>query len=235
MELSEGLLHLGFTTTLMNNRIASHFLLITLTSFAMFAVNTRAADMTAAGKEFVELLAKEDFAAATARYDDTMKAALPEAKLRETWQTLQAQAGRFQKQVRTRTEKVQLYDAEQLLAASRALEGVKLLVQGFKATVQSVAPGDFVYLDPPYDPVSSTANFTSYTRHEFGRRQQEELASVFAEAASRGVKLMLSNSDTPYVRKLYEGFRIVSVTARRTVNSNPGKRGVVPEVLVLSY
>jgi uncharacterized protein len=76
----------------------------------VFPVHARAADVAAAGKEFVDLLAQQDFAAAAARYDATMKAALPETKLRETWEALQAQAGPFQKQLRARTEKVQGYD-----------------------------------------------------------------------------------------------------------------------------
>lgn len=67
-------------------------------------------DVTRAGKEFVELLSKEDFAGAVARFDSTMKTVLPEAKLRETWQTLQSQAGPFQKQLGARATQVQGYD-----------------------------------------------------------------------------------------------------------------------------
>jgi dienelactone hydrolase len=88
-------------------------LALLLATFAiplLLPVHARAEDVIAAGKEFVDLLAKQDFAAAVARYDATMKAALPEAKLRETWEGLQAQVGPFQKQLRARTEKVQGYD-----------------------------------------------------------------------------------------------------------------------------
>ena len=84
--------------------------LATLAAQALLPIHARAADLAAAGKQFVDLLAKQDFAAAVTQYDATMKAALPEAKLRETWQAVQTQAGPFQKQVRARTEKVQGYD-----------------------------------------------------------------------------------------------------------------------------
>src|SRR5678810_588094 len=80
---------------------------ITLATTALLPIPARSADVTTAGKEFVELLTKQNFAAAVTRYDASMKAALPEEKLRETWQTIQSQAGRFQKQVRARTEKLQ--------------------------------------------------------------------------------------------------------------------------------
>jgi dienelactone hydrolase len=95
----------------MNPRLASLALaLATFASPAFIPVHARAEDVTAAGKEFVDLLAKRDFAAAVERFDATMKAALPEPKLRETWETLQTQVGPYRKQLRTRTEKVLGYD-----------------------------------------------------------------------------------------------------------------------------
>ena len=77
---------------------------------SMLPVRCQSADVIAAGKQFVELLAKQDFAAAVARYDDTMAVALPEPKLRDAWQMVESQAGRFQKQLRARSQKVQGYD-----------------------------------------------------------------------------------------------------------------------------
>lgn len=134
-----------------------------------------------------------------------------------------------------RPEKVTLYDRANLLAASRALQGVELKVQDFRKTLQSTAKGDFVYLDPPYYPVSRTANFTSYTKEDFGKTEQEELAGLFVSAAGRGVELMLSNSDTPFIRDLYEGtFRVRTVKARRAVNCDGAKRGHISEVVVTS-
>ncbi len=89
-----------------------------------------------------------------------------------------------------------LYDRDNLLAASWALRGAQLAVQDFRTTLTETRGGDFVYMDPPYYPLSPTASFTSYTKEDFGPEEQRELAALFADAARRGARLMLSNSDT---------------------------------------
>jgi DNA adenine methylase len=125
-----------------------------------------------------------------------------------------------------------LYNEENILAASRALDGVDLAVQDFRETLNQTRPGDFAYVDPPYYPVSATASFTSYAKEDFGKGEQCELHAVFAEAARRGARLMLSNSDTPFIRKLYGDFQIHTVQARRAINCDGSKRGAVNEVVV---
>jgi DNA adenine methylase len=134
-----------------------------------------------------------------------------------------------------RPEKVTLYDRENLLSASRALAGADLVVQDFRDVLASVSRGEFAYIDPPYYPVSATANFTSYTKEDFGKAEQEELSALYADAARRGVRLMLSNSDAPFIRGLYESHQVHTVKARRAVNSDGAKRGLVSEMVVLSY
>lgn len=111
-----------------------------------------------------------------------------------------------------------LYDEENLWAASRALEGVHLEVQDFRRTFGETRRDDFIYVDPPYYPLSPTASFTSYAKEEFGEGEQRELHARFADAARRGVRVMLSNSDTPFIRNLYGDFQIHTVQARRAVN-----------------
>lgn len=128
-----------------------------------------------------------------------------------------------------------LYDEENIYAASRALEGVHLQTQDFRDTLAQTRRGDFVYIDPPYYPVSPTASFTSYTKDDFGEEQQKELAANFASAANRGVRLMLSNSDTTFIRHLYRNFTIHTVSARRMVNCDGTKRGAVSEVVVTNF
>ncbi len=128
-----------------------------------------------------------------------------------------------------------LCDASNLHACSKALQGVELRCCGFASAVEDAQRGDFVYFDPPYVPVSPTANFTQYAAGRFGWAQQQELAKVFRDLAGRGVSVMLSNSDTPEVRALYRGFRIDGVAATRMINSNPERRGKVTEVVVRSY
>ena len=125
-----------------------------------------------------------------------------------------------------------LYNEENILAASRVLEGVHLAVQDFRETLNQTRRGDFAYVDPPYYPVSATASFTSYAKEDFGEGEQRELHAVFAEAARRGARLMLSNSDTPFIRKLYRDFQIRTVQARRAINCDGSKRGHVSEVVV---
>jgi DNA adenine methylase len=96
-------------------------------------------------------------------------------------------------------------------------------------------PGDFVYFDPPYVPVSSTSYFTAYTEGEFGHQEQRLLAGVYRVLADRGCKVMLSNSDTPFVRDLFAGFDMHTLLARRQINSNSDARGHVGELVVLNY
>ncbi len=124
---------------------------------------------------------------------------------------------------------------DRLRAASRALQGVELAVSGFETAAEQANSGDFVYFDPPYHPLSRTANFTSYAREDFGEAEQHRLARVFAELDRRGCHVMLSNSDTPFVRELYQPYRVETVTARRAINSAKGKRGVITEVVVTNY
>src|SRR6267378_775544 len=134
-----------------------------------------------------------------------------------------------------RPERVSLYDRENLCAASRALQGVDLAVSDFRDTLRGTVPGDFVYIDPPYFPISATANFTSYTKEDFGKPEQEELAALFLDRARAGVRLMLSNSDASFIRELFKDFNLQTVKARRAVNCDGAKRGLIAEVIVLSY
>ena len=127
-----------------------------------------------------------------------------------------------------------LYDADNLLAASWALRDAHLATQDFRDTLNETRKGDFVYVDPPYFPISSTASFTSYTKEDFDAGEQQELAALFAAAAQRGAHLMLSNSDSEFIRKLYRGFEVRTVHARRAINCDGAKRGGVNEVVVLA-
>lgn len=127
-------------------------------------------------------------------------------------------------------------DAEAIVAASLALQHAALYHAPFDAlTSMDICRRDFVYLDPPYAPVSSTSNFTSYSSDKFTAHDQARLAGVFRALDRRGAKLMLSNSDTPEIRDLYRGFQIDVVMAPRAVNSDASKRGAVPELVIRNY
>lgn len=126
-------------------------------------------------------------------------------------------------------------DQQGLLAAHQALQGVQLAVAPFAAVLERAQPGDFVYFDPPYHPLSPTSSFTSYTATDFGAGEQQQLAAVFRELDRKGCLVMLSNSDVPFIRELYAGFRVVTVQANRAINSKSDRRGPVTEVVVLNY
>lgn len=127
-----------------------------------------------------------------------------------------------------------ILDEPRLRAASSALQGVAITQADVEEAVQGAQAGDFVYFDPPYVPLSQTANFTSYYSQGFDAAAQRALAQLFRELAGRGCTVMLSNSDTPLVRELYAGFRIETVRAQRRINSRADRRGLVDEVVVLS-
>lgn len=105
----------------------------------------------------------------------------------------------------------------------------------FASVLEQVPKGGFVYLDPPYDPVSDTASFTGYNRGGFGREEQVRLKECCDALTARGVKFLLSNSATPFIRELYGSYRVSIVQARRAVNSVASRRGVIEEVLVRNY
>jgi DNA adenine methylase len=125
-----------------------------------------------------------------------------------------------------------IYEPDALRAASRALAGADLTYGSFADSVASARKGDFVYFDPPYHPVTQTARFTSYTAGSFCDDDQRTLADVARDLANRGCHVMLSNSDTPFIRELYKDFRIDRVMCARAINSVGKKRGHVAEVIV---
>jgi DNA adenine methylase len=128
-----------------------------------------------------------------------------------------------------------ILDERKLRAASAALQGVQVAVRDFRAVVDRAQAGDFVYFDPPYVPLSDTANFTSYAKSDFGKAEQEALADVFRQLDAKNVRVMLSNSDAQLVYDLYTGFKIDLVQARRMINSQASKRGAINEVVVRNY
>lgn len=128
-----------------------------------------------------------------------------------------------------------ILDAVNLRAASLRLQSADIRCQPFEQLLETARPGDFVYFDPPYEPVSQTANFTAYAETGFTQLDQERLRDVYRELDRRGCKLMLSNSDAPLIHRLYHNYDIRTVSAPRAVNSDPTKRGSVLEVVVRNY
>lgn len=107
--------------------------------------------------------------------------------------------------------------------------------EDFAETLNRVEKGGFVYLDPPYDPVSDTASFTGYNKGGFNKSEQIRLKQCCDELTQRGVKFMLSNSSTEFIKELYKDYDISIVNAKRMINSDASKRGVIEEVLIRNY
>jgi DNA adenine methylase len=128
-----------------------------------------------------------------------------------------------------------ILDERNLRAVKSALEQVEIDCAPFEHVLMRARQEDLIYFDPPYHPLSATANFTGYTRGAFTFNDQKRLADVFRMLSKRGCYLMLSNSDTPDIRQLYKGFRIETVLATRAINCVPEKRGRITELLVLNY
>lgn len=123
-------------------------------------------------------------------------------------------------------------DPEALRACSKVLQGVQLDTVDFETAVGDAIKRDFIYFDPPYVPLGGEADFTQYTADGFAWKDHERLAFCARGLRKRGVHVLLSNVDLPVVRKLYSGFEMRTVEARRNINSKAGKRGPVNELLI---
>ena len=123
-------------------------------------------------------------------------------------------------------------DEERLRAASAVLQNVSITTAPIREAMRDAGASDFVYFDPPCVPLDDNADSIDV---DFGEEAQRELAMVFKDLDRRRCLLMLSNSDTPLVRELFDGYRIEIVQAQRRINSDPDKRGPVDEVVVLNY
>ena len=117
--------------------------------------------------------------------------------------------------------------AERARAAAPSLARAQLRAGDYRAAIRDARRGDFVYFDPPYD-----GTFVGYTAQAFTDADQAELAYEVRRLAQRGVRVMVSNADTPRIRALYAGLRIDVVRCPRAINSNTSRRGAVDEVIV---
>lgn len=107
--------------------------------------------------------------------------------------------------------------------------------EDFSETLSRIRKSCFVYLDPPYDPVSDTASFTGYNKSGFDRNEQIRLKECCDDLNRRGIKFLLSNSATAFIKDLYQGYDIKIVKAKRAINSDASKRGAIEEVLIRNY
>jgi DNA adenine methylase len=132
-----------------------------------------------------------------------------------------------------------ILDEGVLRAVSGYLSGNKIKIENldFGDIIRRAKKGDFVYLDPPYDPVSETASFTGYDVNGFNKEEQERLKKEIDNATDRECKIMQSNASTPFIHDLYDDprYKIFVVPVNRAINSNALARGKVDEVIILNY
>lgn len=112
---------------------------------------------------------------------------------------------------------------------------ITILNVDFEEALKGIRKGAFVYLDPPYDPISNSANFTGYDKGGFNREEQIRLKNLCDKLDKRGVRFLLSNSSTDFIKELYRDYNITIVKAKRAINSKGNARGEVDEVLVRNY
>ena len=132
--------------------------------------------------------------------------------------------------------------SEDLLEVQKALQDITIHEAPFEECESWVSKDSFVYFDPPYRPLSDTANFVSYAKGDFNDQDQERLATLFRELDQKGARVLLSNSDPKntvpeddFFDDLYSGFTIDRVEANRAINSNPDRRGAITELLIRNY
>lgn len=133
-------------------------------------------------------------------------------------------------------------DEQNLLAVNQVLQIAEIKKADFRQVVADLKEKSFVYFDPPYRPISKTANFKSYSKHDFADHEQIELSKLFRELDKVGIKVMLSNSDPKNINpsdnffdEIYRDYNILRVPARRMINSDSTKRGQINEIVVTNY
>lgn len=133
-------------------------------------------------------------------------------------------------------------DAQNLRSVSSALEGVEVFNGDYDELRRFVRPGTFVYLDPPYKPISETSSFTSYSSVKFDDEEQTRLKRFCDYVNDQGAAFMLSNSDprstdpnNTFFDELYADYHIQRVPAKRLINANASGRGEVNELLITNY
>jgi len=123
---------------------------------------------------------------------------------------------------------------EDLREISKLLKNVQIINGSFEKCLEYAKKGDFVYFDPPYYPLKKTS-FTTYTKGNFLEKEQEQLKEVFEKLDKKDCKVMLSNSDTEFIKKLYKEHPIKFVKATRMINCDGKNRGKINEVVITNF
>lgn len=112
---------------------------------------------------------------------------------------------------------------------------VEILNVDYEIALRNVSKNAFVYLDPPYHPISKSSNFTGYVRGGWSEKDQLRLRDICDNLNKKGVKFLLSNSSSDFIKEIYDEYNIHTVRASRSINSDSSKRGKVDELLIRNY
>jgi DNA adenine methylase len=125
------------------------------------------------------------------------------------------------------------FPERELLQFSHKARHAEFRRQSFEQTLKQARPGDVVYCDPPYVPLSSSANFTSYSADSFDLQLQSRLAELAQQTADRGIPVLISNHRTPFTREIYKTSEQEHFSVRRFISCNGKKRTMAGEMLAL--
>ncbi len=128
-----------------------------------------------------------------------------------------------------------ILDKDNILAVNKALQTDEITCLDFEKAVAKTKNRDFVYFDPPYYPISKTSSFTSYTKQDFTKKDQERLFECFKRLDKKGCLVMLSNSYSPLIKNLYKDFNQRTVMAGRAISCKGEGRGKIKELIVTNY
>jgi len=126
-------------------------------------------------------------------------------------------------------------DKNTIMNVSKVLKKTTIICADFEEALSDYTENDFVYLDPPYAPISKYSDFTRYTKEKFYQNDQLRLKNMFDKLTKAGCKVMLSNSDCEYIRDLYKDYNLISVSSSRKLNCKKDRRGQVSELLILNF
>lgn len=145
--------------------------------------------------------------------------------------------GYFNVPIGDKKDRIQIYNLQDLNDVHNYLinNQIEITKLDFEDAVKNAKKGDFIYFDPPYDPYEGKTNFTSYSKNGFNKLEQERLYRTFKTLSEKGVYVMLSNHNTPFIQSLYKDFKIYIISAKRMINSKVHLRGAVEEVIVTNY
>lgn len=112
---------------------------------------------------------------------------------------------------------------------------IKIFNKDYQEILKDIPGNSFVYLDPPYHPISKSSNFTGYIQGGWNEKDQIRLRNVCDDLTKRGIRFLLSNSASDFIREIYSDYNINIVQANRAINSDSSKRGQINEFLINNY